>query len=100
MKKLLLLTLVAVLAMPVYAAKKQRKTAKKAQTEATIDTRYRDASLPVEQRVEILLSQMTLNEKVGQLLCPLGWPMYEKKGNSLLNFKFCHKFYLMTVNIL
>ena len=26
---------------------------------------------------------MTLNEKVGQLLCPLGWPMYEKKGNKV-----------------
>ena len=83
MKKLLLLALVAVLAMPAYGAKKQRKTTKKTQTEAQIDTRYRDASLPIDQRVEILLSQMTLNEKVGQLLCPLGWPMYEKKGNKV-----------------
>ena len=83
MKKLLLLALVAVLAMPAYGAKKQRKTTKKVQTEAQIDTRYRDASLPIDQRVEILLSQMTLNEKVGQLLCPLGWPMYEKKGNKV-----------------
>lgn len=31
------------------------------------DTRYRDANLPVDQRIEILLSQMTLDEKVGQL---------------------------------
>ncbi|WP_335987938.1 glycoside hydrolase family 3 protein [Glycomyces sp. MUSA5-2] len=30
-----------------------------------IDTRYRDAALPVEDRVEILLSQMTLEEKAG-----------------------------------
>lgn len=30
-----------------------------------IDTRYRDASLPVDERVEILLSQMTLPEKAG-----------------------------------
>lgn len=29
------------------------------------DTRYRDAALPVEDRVEILLSQMTLEEKAG-----------------------------------
>jgi beta-glucosidase len=32
-----------------------------------VDTRYLDASLPIEERVEILLSQMTLEEKVGQM---------------------------------
>ena len=32
---------------------------------APVDDRYRDASLPVEERVEILLSQMTLEEKAG-----------------------------------
>lgn len=31
----------------------------------TVDTRFRDASLPVEERVEILLGQMTLPEKAG-----------------------------------
>ncbi|MFG3342270.1 glycoside hydrolase family 3 N-terminal domain-containing protein [Glycomyces sp. NPDC048151] len=30
-----------------------------------VDTRYRDASLPIEDRVEILLGQMTLEEKAG-----------------------------------
>ena len=30
-----------------------------------IDTRYRDAALPVDERVEILLSQMTVAEKAG-----------------------------------
>lgn len=30
-----------------------------------LDTRYRDASLPIAERVEILLSQMTLEEKAG-----------------------------------
>ncbi|WP_345801165.1 glycoside hydrolase family 3 N-terminal domain-containing protein [Microbacterium sp. AZCO] len=30
-----------------------------------LDTRYRDASLPVDERVEILLGQMTLAEKAG-----------------------------------
>lgn len=34
---------------------------------------YRDASLPIERRVENLLVQMTAEEKVGQLLCPMGW---------------------------
>ena len=33
--------------------------------ETAIDTRYRDASLPVDERVEILLGQMTLEEKAG-----------------------------------
>ena len=30
-----------------------------------IDTRFRDPSLPIEQRVQILLAQMTLEEKAG-----------------------------------
>lgn len=29
-------------------------------------------------RVQDLLSKMTVQEKIGQLICPLGWPMYEK----------------------
>ncbi len=32
---------------------------------AEVDTRYRDASLPVDERVQILLSQMTVAEKAG-----------------------------------
>lgn len=32
---------------------------------APLDARYRDASLPVDERVEILLAQMTLEEKAG-----------------------------------
>lgn len=39
---------------------------------------YKDADLSSEKRVADLVSRMTLEEKVGQLLCPLGWPMYEK----------------------
>lgn len=39
---------------------------------------YKNANAPVEARVSDLLGRMTLNEKIGQLLCPLGWPMYEK----------------------
>lgn len=44
---------------------------------------YKNAKLSTEQRVQDLLSRMTLEEKVGQLLCPLGWEMYEKKGKSV-----------------
>lgn len=45
---------------------------------------YKNPTLPVETRVADLLSRMTLEEKVGQLLCPLGWEMYEIKGNDVL----------------
>ena len=52
---------------------------------------YKNPTLPVETRVADLLSRMTLEEKVGQLLCPLGWEMYKIKGNDVLpSDKFKH----------
>ena len=39
---------------------------------------YKDANQPTDARVKDLLSRMTPEEKIGQLICPLGWPMYEK----------------------
>ena len=72
-----------ILASPCFSATKKKKAPKSTTSEQQIDTRYRDASLPIDERIDILLSQMTLNEKVGQLLCPLGWPMYEKTGNKV-----------------
>lgn len=44
---------------------------------------YRDAGLPVEERVNDLLTRMTLEEKAGQLLCPLGWDMYAFNGKKV-----------------
>ena len=44
---------------------------------------YENQKLPIKQRVNDLLSKMTLEEKVGQLLVPMGWPMYERKGNEV-----------------
>ncbi|MGJ1362590.1 glycoside hydrolase family 3 N-terminal domain-containing protein [Sphingobacterium spiritivorum] len=44
---------------------------------------YKDASQSVEIRTRDLIQRMTLEEKVGQLLCPLGWEMYERKGNTV-----------------
>ena len=38
---------------------------------------YKDKSLPVEARVNDLLGRMTLEEKVGQTLCLLGWDSYD-----------------------
>ena len=40
---------------------------------AAVKYPYQDANLPVEQRVEDLLSRMTLEEKAGQLVCLMGW---------------------------
>ena len=39
---------------------------------------YKDASQPSSVRADDLIARMTVEEKLGQLLCPLGWPMYEK----------------------
>ena len=39
---------------------------------------YKDAKYSSSERADDLLKRMTVEEKLGQLLCPLGWPMYEK----------------------
>ena len=44
---------------------------------------YKDASRPAEERADDLIGRMTVEEKLGQLLCPLGWPMYEKTGEDV-----------------
>lgn len=43
---------------------------------------YKQANLPVTERVNNLLSLMTLDEKIGQLCCPLGWEMYQKNTSQ------------------
>ena len=43
---------------------------------------YKDAARSAQERADDLLSRMTLEEKLGQLLCPLGWPMYEKQDSA------------------
>ena len=44
---------------------------------------YKDPSFSIDVRLSDLLSRMTLEEKVGQLLCPLGWEMYEIHGSEV-----------------
>lgn len=44
---------------------------------------YKNPRLSHEERTRDLLARMTVDEKVGQLLCPMGWEMYEKKGNAV-----------------
>lgn len=45
---------------------------------------YRDSSLPVEERVGKLLTLMTIEEKIGQLIQPFGWKKYHKDNGSIL----------------
>ena len=49
--------------------------------------KYKNPKLSVEERTQDLISRMTLEEKVGQLLCPLGWEMYQKQGNKVTQSK-------------
>ena len=45
---------------------------------------YKQASSPLELRVQDLLQRMTLEEKVGQILCPMGWQMYSKNKDEVV----------------
>ena len=44
---------------------------------------YQDASLHPIVRAQDLLSRMTLEEKVGQLVCLMGWDSYVRNGNKV-----------------
>ena len=44
---------------------------------------YKNNQYSVEERTQDLLNRMTLDEKLGQLLCPMGWEMYEKDGSEV-----------------
>ena len=68
MKRALTITAALMLALSVTAAPKLP---------------YLDASLPVEQRVEDLLSRMTIDEKAGQLVCLMGWNSYQINGTKV-----------------
>jgi len=47
------------------------------------DAVYQNPKASTEKRIADLLSRMTVEEKVGQISTPLGWPMYEKTGNTV-----------------
>jgi beta-glucosidase len=67
------------IAMPLMAQKKATTKAVRKQTALPV---YKQATQPIEARVADLLSRMTVEEKVGQLICPLGWEMYTKTGKN------------------
>lgn len=66
------------LAMPVMA---QKKSSTKAPKQVALPV-YKQTTQPTEARVADLISRMTVEEKVGQLVCPLGWEMYTKTGKN------------------
>ena len=45
---------------------------------------YKQATAPIEDRINDLIGRMTVEEKVGQLCCPLGWEMYTKTANGVV----------------
>lgn len=53
--------------------------------------KYKDSTLSPEERADDLLSRMTLEEKIGQVICPLGWPMYEKTSDSTVTISDAYK---------
>ncbi len=67
------------IAMPLMAQKKATTKAVRKQTALPV---YKQATQPIEARVADLISRMTVEEKVGQLICPLGWEMYTKTGKN------------------
>lgn len=53
---------------------------------------YQNANLSVDQRVEDLLSRMTLEEKAGQIVCLMGWDSYQINGKKVtVSDKFKHE---------
>ncbi|MFI2742113.1 glycoside hydrolase family 3 N-terminal domain-containing protein [Zhouia sp. PK063] len=52
---------------------------------------YKNPKYTVKERVDNLLSLMTLDEKIGQLSVPLGWKMYQKDNEHITVSKLLKK---------
>ncbi|MCA0755123.1 glycoside hydrolase family 3 C-terminal domain-containing protein [Paenibacillus sp. N4] len=53
---------------------------------------YKDNTKPAAERAELLLGQMTLEEKIGQMLQPFGWKVFEKKdGEAAVTAEFAER---------
>lgn len=53
-------------------------------TAQTKQPNYKNPNLSADERTNDLLSRMTLDEKLGQVLCFMGWEMYEIKGAEVV----------------
>lgn len=60
---------------------------------------YLNPALSPEERTADLLSRMTLEEKIGQTLCPLGWPMYEKVSGKKTEVSDKFKDFILEFNL-
>lgn len=60
---------------------------------------YKQATAPTEYRVQDLLERMTIEEKVGQLCCPMGWEMYTKTGKGSVEVSPLYKEKMRTAPI-
>ena len=66
---------VATLSLPLHASAAISPNPKE-------DLPYKNATLPIEERVTDLIGRMTLEEKVGQLRCTMAWNYYEIKDEG------------------
>lgn len=53
-------------------------------TAQTKQPNYKNPNLSADERTKDLLSRMTLDEKLGQILCFMGWEMYDIKGAEVV----------------
>ena len=72
--------LLAAALVPASPAMAQKKKIVDKRKTVIVTPVYKQADRPVEERIADLLGRMTVEEKIGQLRCPLGWEMYTKTG--------------------
>ncbi len=74
-----LLTLLLAASLLPAPAQKHARTKKTTAVETPV---YKQASRPIEERIADLIGRMTVEEKIAQLRCPLGWEMYDKTSQK------------------
>ena len=78
-KNISILALLLATTLVSVSAQAYKRSAKNTSVEIPV---YKQATRPVDERVADLLSRMTLEEKIAQLCCPLGWQMYNKTSQK------------------
>ncbi len=80
MNKYASLLLLLIVFITASQCKRQAKTDNES---ASYKGTYRDSTANTDRRVADLLSRMTTEEKIGQLLCLFGWEMYTRTDTSV-----------------